>query len=137
MTDTSSLLDSICQAQTRNTTLAGDHLRAAARDLSRLATATGRRLLAVDEAGERLIGAALVLGHKVPVADASRRLDGLDILLVAGYVAGTTGIVMKVDLARALGARSVEVAVLGGPESPIAGCDRVLQVTPHRHLVAL
>ena len=137
MVGTPSLLDRICEAQTRNTTLAGDNLRAAACDLSLLARGTRRGLLAVDETGERLIGATLVLGRGVYAVEASRRLDGLDVLLVAGHLAGTTGIAMKAELARSLGARSVEVATLEGLGSPVSGCDRVHQVSPGRHLVAL
>lgn len=137
MTGTVSLLDRICEAQTRNTTLAGDDLRAAAHGLAALAMGSRMRLLAVDEAGERLIGAALVQDHGVQTVDTSRRLDDLHILLVAGWVAGTTGIAMKAELARSLGAQRVEVVTLGSVESPIAGCERVLQITSRRHLLAL
>lgn len=137
VTGAPSLLSRICEAQTKNAALTGEDLHAAARDLSLLATGTRRVLLAVDGIGERLIGVALVQGHDVHAVEASRHLDGLDVLLVAGHVAGTTGIAMKAELARSLGARSVEVATLDGLALPISGCDRVLQVSPRRRLLAL
>ena len=137
MTATPSLLDRIFDAQTRNSTLAGAELRDAAQDLAALTTRSRRALLAVDEAGQRLIGAALLMDERVRTVDVSRRLDGLDVTLVAGYVADTTGIALKAALARSLGVRTVDAAVLGGPVPPVEGCDHVSLVAPQRHLRAL
>lgn len=137
MTSSTSLLMQVCEAQTRNSTLASKELRSAARTLAALATAGGWALLAVDGAGERLIGAALVADEGVRVVDASRRLDGLSILLVAGHIAGPTGISMKAALALSLGAIRVEATVLG-PWTPASdGVQRMISLDRERHLVAL
>jgi hypothetical protein len=59
------------------------------------------------------------------------------VLLVAGHVAGTTGIALKADLARSLGAARVRAAVLNEERVNIQGCDSVVSLTSRRHLIAL
>lgn len=137
MTATLSLLDRICDAQTRNSTLSGEDLRAAAQNLAALATRSRRILLAVDEPGERLIGAALMIDERLRAADTSRRLDGLSLLLVAGHIAGTTGISIKAGIARSLGASSVDAVVLGERALTIDGCDEIGVLALSPHLIAL
>ena len=127
----------VCEAQTRNSTLASKELRGAARTLAALATDGGWALLAVDGAGERLIGAALVADEGVRVVDTSRRLDGLPVLLVAGHIAGPTGIAMKASLALSLGATRVMATVLGPAATANVGGARVISLDRERHLVAL
>lgn len=137
MSGTGSLLDRILDAQTSNSTLCGDDLRSAGREVAALALSGGDELLAVDCAGERIIGAALLADDRVRAVDVSRRLDHQSVLLVAGHVAGTTGIALKADLARSLGAARVRAAVLNEERVNIQGCDSVVSLTSRRHLIAL
>jgi hypothetical protein len=133
-----SLLNRVLAAQTASSTLRGDDLRNAGREIAALAVGTGDALMAVDDAGERIIGAALLADDGVRTVDSSRRLDNQSVLLVAGHVAGTTGIAIKADLARSLGAAHVQATFLGDVNSVnIHGCDRVTSLTLRRHLVAL
>ncbi len=124
------LLSQVCWVQTRNSTLSSEELRRAAGILSEVAVAEGLRLMPVDEAGDRLIGAALAVRDDLPLVDSSRRLDGEDILLVTGHVAGAVGVALKASLARALGAMRVEAAILGGWNAGIADCERVWNIAP-------
>lgn len=132
-----SLLNQVCAAQTANSTLRGDDLRNAGRKVAGLATRDGCVLMAVDDAGERLIAAALLADHAVRAADSSGRLDDQSVLLVAGHLAGSTGIALKADLARALGAAHVQAAFLGDEHLSVHGCDRVTSLTVRPHMVAL
>jgi hypothetical protein len=124
------LLAQVCWAQTRNSTLASGELRVAAELLADVAEGEGFRLMPVDETGDRLIGAALVSRDDLPLVDASHRLDGEDVLLVTGHLAGAVGVSLKASLARALGAVRVDAAVLGGWSAGIAGCERVWDIAP-------
>jgi hypothetical protein len=81
--------------------------------------------MAADEAGERLIAAALLADARACAVDASRRLDGQSVLLVAGYLVGTTGIALKANLARSLGASHIWAAFLGETDAKVQGCDEV------------
>lgn len=136
-----SLLNRILAAQTANSTLRGDDLRKAGREIADLALGAGDALMAVDDAGERIVGAALLADDGVRAVDSSRRLDNQSVLLVAGHVAGTMGITLKADLARSLGARRVRAAFLGEElvnSVNIRGCDRVTSLTySRRQLIAL
>lgn len=124
------LLTQVCWAQTRNSTLSNGELRRAADLLAKVALREGLRLLPVDETGDRLIGAALVRRDDLPLVDASHRLDGKNVLLVTGHVAGGAGVALKASSARALGAVRVEAALLGGWNAEIAGCDHVWDIAP-------
>lgn len=124
------LLSQVCWAQTRNSTLSNDELRRAADLLTEVALGEGLRLMPVDESGDRLIGAALACRDGLPLVDSSRRLDGEEVLLVTGHVAGAVGIALKASLARALGAVRVDAALLGGWGETIAGCERVWDIAP-------
>jgi hypothetical protein len=127
------LLSRVCWAQTHNSTLSSDELRRAADLLAEVAASEGLRLMPVDEAGDRLIGAALVARDDLPLVDASRRLDGEYVLLVAGHVAGAVGVALKASLARALGAVRVDAAILGGWSAGITDCERVWNIARMRH----
>ena len=119
------LLGAILDAKERNSTLAHSDLRHAARATAKVAYERGLELVACDQAGERVIGAALGLDDRIVAADRSRRLDGLRVLLVSGRVAGSAGIAQQARLIRNLGADTVEVAVLDGWGEPILGCDKI------------
>lgn len=140
MSNPASLLDRILCAQTANSTLGGDDLRNAGREVAALASGAGDALMAVDDAGERIIGAALLADDGVRAIDSSRRLDNQSVLLVAGYIAGTTGIAVKAELARSLGAVHVHAAFLSGTRvntANVYGCDLVTSLSSRRHLMAL
>ena len=124
------LLSQVYWAQTRNSTLSSEELRRAADLLAEVAQGEELRLMPVDESGDRLIGAALARRDDLPLVDSSRRLDGEDVLLVTGHVAGAVGIALKASFARALGAVRVDAALLGGWSEAITGCERVWDIAP-------
>jgi hypothetical protein len=119
------LLAGVIEAQTRNSLLAGDCLIGAARSVAELIR--NRRLvgLASDAAGERIPGAALLLFPDLPMVDRSRRLEGLRLLLVAGHISGDAAVSTRAHSARALGAASVEAAILSQWGETIEGCESV------------
>lgn len=137
MSPSASLLDQVCAVQSANSTLSGDDLRMAGRKVASLAAREGCLLMAVDAAGERLIAAAILADDAVRTADTSCRLDDQWVLLVAGHLAGSTGIALKADLARALGAAYVQATFLGDEHLSVHGCDRVTSLTLRPPFVAL
>lgn len=124
-----SLLSQVCSAQSRNSTLADASLRGAASRLAKIAIAEDMLLMPADETGDRLIGAALVAHNGLALVDASRRLDGQKILLVAGHLAGAVGVSLRATVALKLGAEHIEAASLGGWANGIQGCIRVWDIT--------
>lgn len=138
MSATRSLLAQVCEAQSLNSTLSGDELRRAGRKVARLAVERGLTLVPADASGERLIGAALLADDRVRSADASQRLDGQSVLLVAGYQAGTASLEASAGVANRLGAARVQIAALGAMRSDIAGTEAYssIEASP-AHLVAL
>lgn len=137
MSQPAGILDRVLTAQTANSTLRGDDLRTAGREVAALAVRNGAALLAVDDAGERIVGAALLADDRARPVDSSRRLDGESVLLVAGHIAGTAGVALKADMARSLGASHVHAVILGEDCVKIHGCDRVTVLSKRRHLIAL
>lgn len=125
-------------AQTRNSALSGADLRAAGAALARVARSEGLSLLASDGSGERIIGSAVAQDDGLRPVDVSRRLDGMDVLLVAGFQAGTAGLNERARLCRSMGARRVDAAFLPEEGQVVSGCDHVwaLSVAQPR-LVAL
>lgn len=115
-------LAQVLDAQTRNSLLSGETLRGAARDL--IAASDGLQLMAADEPGERIIGAALAMSDRLSVLDKSQRHDGKNVLLVSGYTAGDIGRARAVRIARCLGAARIELAVLS-PCEPVDDCDKI------------
>lgn len=112
-------------AQTRNSALSGANLRAAGVALARVARSECLSLLSADGSGERIIGSAVSQDDGLPLVDSSRRLDGMDVLLVAGFQAGTAGLTEKARLCRSLGARRVDAAFLPEEGQVVSGCDQV------------
>lgn len=134
----SDLLTEVYDAQSGNSTLAGESLRRAGSEIAALAMERKLGVLAVGAAGERLVGAALLADERVRPLDVSCRLDGESVLLVAGHLAGPTGLATKAAFARALGASRVESVGVSFRDIEITGCDHVITLTqPRSRLVAL
>jgi hypothetical protein len=114
--------------QDRNARLSGEDLTRAADRLA--AACEGRRVMVgVDATGDRIIGAALVLHPSVcRPAVATARVDGLDVLLVSGALAGPFGLLRAAEQSLRLGANSVEAAVLDGWSEEIPGIGRTLDI---------
>lgn len=131
------LLADLLEAQTRNSLLAGDELVSAARGLVEVLRT--RRTVAIpsDSVGDRVLGAALLLEPTIPLADRSLRLDGCSVLLVVGHISGDANVSTRARHVRALGAVTVEVALLGHWAHPIEGCDAVWTIGSDRHLRAV
>lgn len=123
--DLNALVQRVLYAQTQNTVLMGDDLTVATVDLARIAHEhDDAALVAADQAGERIIGAATVLHPAISApADLSRRLDGRNILLVSGVIAGPIGLMQSAARLRSLGAKAVHAAVLDGWDETIPGID--------------
>jgi hypothetical protein len=117
----------VLNAQRENATLAGHQLRAAARDLIDLSVNPSTFVLTYDDAGQRIVGAALALDDAFPVPfDTTAPLPpGAVCLLVGGVIAGPLGVAELARLARNLGAAQVNAAVLGGWSDPISGINCV------------
>lgn len=138
MTGSSNMLYEVFEAQTLNSTLAGESLRRAGHEIAALALARNLNVLAADQAGERLVGAALLADERVRPVDISCRLDDQSVLVVSGHVAGPTGLTQKAYSARALGAVHVEAAVLGTCCEGVGGYDDMTMIARSgRRLVAL
>jgi hypothetical protein len=120
-------LTRVLDAQRTNSTLAGQELRIAAQDLIGMHVPPSTVVLTYDEAGQRIMGAALTLSDSFPVPfDTTTRLPaGAPCLLVGGVIAGSVGVAQAAQLARSLGAEDVTAAVLGGWAEPIPGVDQV------------
>jgi hypothetical protein len=125
-------LTRVLSAQSTNSTLAGQQLRAAARDLIDMRLSPASIVLTYDEAGQRIMGAALALDDAFPVPfDSTAPLpQGAVCLLVGGVIAGPLGVAEMARLARNLGASRVIAAVLGGWSNPIPGVDCVHALAP-------
>jgi hypothetical protein len=111
-------------AQRHAGTFGGEELAAAAEATRRLAEASGWHLVAADSSGERIVGTASTLGV-CRVIDTSRRQDGLDVLVVAGMIAGPYGISQVAERSRSMGARSVHCVYVGGWSGELPGCETV------------
>lgn len=120
---THELLWNVLGAQKANSVLSGVMLRRAAEDLVAIRRDLGAVVQAFDGAGERLIGAALLLDDEsFETRDATTTLpDGSVCLLVGGYLAGTVGVEMAIKMVKAAGAGPVHVALLGGHAGPLDG----------------
>jgi hypothetical protein len=125
---THQVLQSVLTAQEANATIAGRELRTAAENLVNLAT-DRMRLRAFDAAGERIIGAALLLSDALRTWDYTAAFPSEHTcLLVGGVVAGPAGIVAAADAARAAGAPRVFVAILSGWTQKIPGVSRIQEI---------
>lgn len=124
----SKLMDSVIVAQTKNSLLSGEELLDAAQKVHDIAMEQGLEILSVDRAGERIMGAALLMSRGVQPADVTYRLDGKSVLLVAGYLSGDAVVVQRNVQARILGARRIELLYLvshGDNEILVTGFDDV------------
>src|SRR4051794_26349371 len=131
--DLNALVQRVLNAQSHNALLRGDDLAVATGDLARIARDhEAAELVAADTAGDRIIGAATVL-HPPPTApaDLSQRLDGRNVLLVSGMIAGPIGLMQTAARLRSLGATDVRAAVLGGWDDTIPGIDELVTLRGH------
>ena len=117
-----SRLAQLRDAHTRNSLLSGEALRGAARGL--VAASDGMLVMAADEAGERVIGAALAMSDRLALVDQSAVVRGQAVVLVSGYTAGDVGRARAVSVAHSQGAVHIELAALSIC-SEIPGCDKV------------
>lgn len=94
--------------------------------------------MAVDAAGERIIGAAMTLTDQpVKVFDYTHSFpDRSKCLLVGGFIAGPVGVADAAAAVIAAGATRVQAAVLGGWSDPIDGVARVRDLGRQRARVA-
>lgn len=125
---THEVLQSVLGAQEANAMLSGRDLRTAAENLVRVAS--GRtRLKALDAAGERIIGAALLLADSLATWDYTTAFPAKHAcLLVGGVAAGPAGIAAAAHAALAAGAGRVDAAILGGWTEPVAGVSRIREI---------
>src|SRR5690349_12262325 len=88
------LLLSALDAQQANATLAGPQLRSAAEELLRVYDPGRTRVMALDGAGERIIGAALAMQDKpIELFDYTGAfVEVSTCLLVGGFIAGPAGV---------------------------------------------
>jgi hypothetical protein len=113
-------------AQKLNGLLGGDALTDAARTAAAVADRLHCELIAVDGAGERIIGAALALAPGIcRPADLTRRLDARSLLVISGAVAGSIGLAHTAARLRSLGAHTVHAAVLGGWPDDVPGVETI------------
>jgi len=125
---THEVLYSVLVAQEANATLSGRDLRTAAENLVRLTS--GRTCLnALDAAGERIIGAALLLSDSLETWDYTVAFPAQHTcLLVGGVVAGPAGIAAAAHTARAAGAPRVEAAIMSGWTKRVPGVSRMREI---------
>jgi len=113
-------------------TFGGADLVASAEAALRLALDNGWHLIAADSSGERIVGTASTLGE-CPMVDTSRRQDGLDVLVVAGMIAGPYGVSEKAARSRSMGANSVHCFYVGGWSGDMPGCDTIHRLVETSH----
>lgn len=125
---THDVLQSVLGAQGANATLSGGDLRTAAEHLVDLAS--GRtRLKALDAAGERIIGAALLLSDSLETWDYTVAFPAKHTcLLVGGVVAGPAGIAAAAHAALAAGAARVDAAIVSGWSEPVPCVSRLREI---------
>lgn len=124
---THQLLLSVLDAQRANATLAGGDLRAAAEHLADLCSERRVLLMAVDNAGERIIGAAMTVAEvDLDVYDYTSGFpQGSTCLLVGGHAAGPIRLADAAAAALSAGAARVEAAILGGWPDPVPGVAQI------------
>jgi hypothetical protein len=135
---THELLWTALDAQSANASLSGRDLRSAAEELLRLHTPGRTVLMAVDAAGERIIGAAMTLTDQpVEVFDYTHSFPARSTcLLVGGFIAGPVGVADAAAAVIGAGATRVQAAVIGGWSDPIDGVARVRNLGRQRARVA-
>ena len=118
------LIASIYAAQRHAGSFRGDALLAAAEAAGRLAIDNGWLLIAADSSGERIVGTATTV-VECALVDTSRRLDDVDVLVVAGMIAGPYGVLETAARSRSMGARAVHCFYVGGWSGDLDGVDTV------------
>lgn len=124
---THQLLRSVLDAQRANATLSGGELRAAAEHLADLCAERHVLLMAIDRAGERIIGAAMsVADVELDVYDYTSGFpQGSTCLMVGGHAAGPVRLADAAAAASSAGAAQVEAAILGGWPDPVPGVAQI------------
>ena len=131
---THQLLWQVLDAQQANATLTGASLRSAAEALVCATDARNILVMAIDLAGERIIGAAMSLSDSVRAFDYSQAFpSGVVCLLVGGIVVGPIGIANAAEAVVAAGATRVEVATLTTWTEPIRNVDEFRSLESRRH----
>jgi hypothetical protein len=91
----------------------------------------------LDAAGERIIGAALLLSDSLNTWDYTAAFPAEDTcLLVGGVVAGPAGIAAAAHAALAAGASRVDAAIVSGWTEQVPGVSRIREIGPARMRVA-
>lgn len=111
-------------AQRHAGTFGGEDLVTAAEAARRLALDNGWHVIAADSSGERIVGTISTLGE-CSIVDTSRRQDGLDVLVVAGMIAGPYSVSETAARSRSMGAITVHCFYIGGWPGEMPGCDTV------------
>jgi hypothetical protein len=120
-----SLLDQALAAAERNSALAGVLLGRSARTLAAISVQHNLAVISADDAGERIIGAALTVNSRMRMVDRTRRVDNGGVLIVAGYMVGPYDVASLAATMRSLGAIYVHAALLESTVGNISGCDTV------------
>lgn len=125
---THGVLQTVLGAQQANATLSGRDLRVAAENLVR-ASSDVTVMKALDAAGERIIGAALLLNDSLATWDYTSEFPRrATCLLVGGVVAGPVSIATAARAAADAGAARVEAAIVGGWTNHIPGVARIREI---------
>jgi hypothetical protein len=121
------MLTQVLEAQRANATLSGDLLRRAAAELPGGQSRCRTIYAAFDAAGERILGAALVLpDQSLEAFDATQPFPrDARCVLVGGFVAGPVGLADAAASVLRAGAVSVDAAILGGLVHAVANVGRI------------
>ena len=131
-------LCNVLDAQHANATLTGPVLRAAADDLLHSRPNQRTLFMALDAAGERILGAAMAVADKtLEVFDYTRPFpDRATCILVGGFIAGPAGIASAAAAVTSAGAQRVEAVIVRPPTARIAGVNRIRLVAQARAHIA-
>ncbi|MFT4284015.1 MAG: hypothetical protein QM598_04200 [Protaetiibacter sp.] len=117
------------EAQRANALLGGASLRRAATNLVAVAGSGRRVVLAFDHAGERVIGAAMLTGGSIETFDYTQAFpDGVEALLVGGYIAGPVDLEAAAEAAVRAGATRVIAAMLSEWSTTVANVDTLVNL---------
>lgn len=126
---TQDVMARLIEAQSRNAGLSGQDLAKAADKVARLARRNHALLVAHDSAGDRIIGAALVLRPEdCRPADVTARFEGQSLIVVSGMIAAPHALVQDITQLRSMGAGHIHVAVIGGWTEVVPGASTVTAI---------
>ncbi len=120
------LLRKMVEANRTNAELAGAPLVKAATTLVTLARSAQATVFACDAAGERIVGAALILDGAIAPLLATSTIDSDHVILVSGAFAGAAHVAQAASDLRADGVRRVTFAGLRGCAVHIDGVDVIV-----------